>query len=120
VTVGGARTPDGEARRAVVEHERALVIDLITLTLNHGVFAVRAASSLAEAKAILEDWVPNMSVVHVDHRELRAPLVQDRLRLGEAARGPDDEAAVVQGQRDEVHDERAIVEHERAACFASW
>jgi len=54
VTVGRASAPPGlEARRALVLHDRALVIDLITLTLNHGVFAVRAASSLAEAEAIL-------------------------------------------------------------------
>ena len=38
-----------EARRALVLHDRALVVDLITLTLTHGVFAVRAASTLAEA-----------------------------------------------------------------------
>ncbi|MBI2763123.1 MAG: response regulator transcription factor [Chloroflexi bacterium] len=56
-----------EARRALVLHDRPLVVDLITLTLNHGVFAVRSASSLAKAKAILEDWVPNMSVVDMDH-----------------------------------------------------
>ena len=33
---------------------------------------------------------------------------------------PDDEAAVGQRQRDEVHHPRAIVEHERAACLAFW
>ena len=63
-----------EARRALVLHDRPLVVDLITLTLNHGVFAVRAASSLAEAKAILEDWAPNMSVVDMDHDDSTAVL----------------------------------------------
>ncbi len=56
-----------EARRALVLHDRPLVVDLITLTLNHGVFVVRAASSLEEVQAILEDWVPNLSVVDMDH-----------------------------------------------------
>jgi DNA-binding response OmpR family regulator len=57
-----------------VLHDRPLVVDLITLTLNHGVFAVRAASSLEEAQAILEDWVPNMSVVDMDHDDSTAVL----------------------------------------------
>ena len=43
--------PD-EARRALVLHDRQLVVDLIQLTLNHGIFVVRAAGSLAEAEAI--------------------------------------------------------------------
>ena len=42
-----------EARRALVLHDRPLVVDLIELTLNHGVFVVRAAHNLAEADAIL-------------------------------------------------------------------
>jgi DNA-binding response OmpR family regulator len=57
-----------------VLHDRPLVVDLITLTLNHGVFAVRAASSLEDVKAILEDWVPNMSVVDMDHDDSTAVL----------------------------------------------
>ena len=56
-----------EARRALVLHDRALVVDLITLTLNHGVFAVRAASTLAEADAILRDWSPHLAVIDMDH-----------------------------------------------------
>ena len=63
-----------EARRALVLHDRPLVVDLITLTLNHGVFAVRAASTLAEAEAILEAWAPNISVVDMDHDDATAVL----------------------------------------------
>jgi DNA-binding response OmpR family regulator len=55
------------ARRAMVLHDRQLVVDLIELTLNHGLFAVRAARSLAEADAILADWRPNITVVDMDH-----------------------------------------------------
>ena len=36
-------SPDLEARRALVFHDRPLVVDLISLTLNHGMFLVRAA-----------------------------------------------------------------------------
>ena len=74
MTAGPGTAPVVEARRALVLHDRPLVVDLITLTLNHGVFAVRAASTLAQVKAILEDWVPNMSVVDMDHDDSTAVL----------------------------------------------
>ena len=60
-------TPDVEAHRALVLHDWPVVVDLITLTLNHGVFAVRAASDLAAAEAILVDWHPNLAVIDMDH-----------------------------------------------------
>ena len=69
MTVGRASAPGLEARRALVLHDRALVVDLITLTLNHGVFAVRTASSLAEAEAILAEWGPRLAVVDIDHAD---------------------------------------------------
>jgi DNA-binding response OmpR family regulator len=64
----------GEARRALVLHDRPLVVDLIELTLNHGLFIVRAAQSLAEAEAILVDWLPHMTVVDMDHDDSTALL----------------------------------------------
>jgi hypothetical protein len=48
-----------EARRALVLHDRQLMVDLIQVTLNHGLFAVRAAHDLAEAEAILAEWHPH-------------------------------------------------------------
>jgi DNA-binding response OmpR family regulator len=65
-----------------VLHDRPLVVDLIELTLNHGVFAVRAARDLAEAEAILTDWQPHLAVVDMDHDESTALLG----RLGAANR----------------------------------
>ena len=56
MTQGQPDARETEARRALVLHDRALVVDLIELTLNHGLFVVRAATSLAEAEAILTDW----------------------------------------------------------------
>jgi DNA-binding response OmpR family regulator len=44
-----------------------LVVDLIELTLNHGLFVVRAARTLAEAEAILTDWRPHLTVIDMDH-----------------------------------------------------
>ena len=67
-------TPDGNARRAMVLHDHQIVVDLIELTLNHGVFAVRAASSLAEAEVILAEWRPHMTVIDMDHDDSTALL----------------------------------------------
>jgi DNA-binding response OmpR family regulator len=65
-----------EARRALVLHDRPLVVDLIELTLNHGVFVVRAAQNLAEADAILATWRPHLAVVDMDHDDSTALLQQ--------------------------------------------
>jgi DNA-binding response OmpR family regulator len=74
MTDGHVNTAEGEARRALVLHDRPLVVDLITLTLNHGGFAVRSASSLAEAEAILHEWGPQLAVVDMDHDDSTALL----------------------------------------------
>ncbi len=63
-----------DARRALVLHDRQLIVDLIELTLNHGLFIVRAASNLAEAEAILAEWRPDMTVVDMDHEDSSALL----------------------------------------------
>ena len=59
--------PTDGARRALVLHDRQLVVDLIELTLNHGLFVVRAAMSLAQAEALVAEWGPHLSVVDMDH-----------------------------------------------------
>jgi two-component system alkaline phosphatase synthesis response regulator PhoP len=69
-------TQRDEARRALVLHDRPLVVDLIQLTLNHGLFVVRAASSLAEAEAILDQWRPDLTVVDMDHEDSTALLTR--------------------------------------------
>jgi two-component system, OmpR family, KDP operon response regulator KdpE len=56
-----------QARRALVLHDRKLVVDLIELTLNHGLFVVRAANGLADAEQILREWHPDMAVIDMDH-----------------------------------------------------
>ncbi len=73
----------GDARRALVLHDRQLVVDLIELTLNHGLFVVRAAGTLAEAEAILADWQPHLAVIDMDHDDSTALLGQlGRLEVG--------------------------------------
>lgn len=63
-----------DARGALVLLDRPLVVDLIELTLNHGVFVVRAARTLAEADAILAEWRPHMAVVDMEHEDSAALL----------------------------------------------
>ena len=43
------------------------MVDLVELTLNHGLFIVRAARDLAEADVIMADWSPHLAVVDMDH-----------------------------------------------------
>jgi DNA-binding response OmpR family regulator len=63
----GGEGSDAEARRALVLLDRPLLVDLIRLTLNHGLFVVRAAQGLADAEKILVDWRPHMTIVDMDH-----------------------------------------------------
>jgi DNA-binding response OmpR family regulator len=65
----GVASAQQDSRRALVLHDRPLVVDLITLTLNHGVFAVRAASNMAGAEAILAEWQPHMAVIDMDNAD---------------------------------------------------
>jgi DNA-binding response OmpR family regulator len=58
----------------MVLHDHQLVVDLIELTLNHGLFVVRAAESLAEAEALLTEWRPHMTVIDMDHDDSTALL----------------------------------------------
>jgi len=74
MTDGELSAPGVEARRALVLHDRPLVVDLIQLTLNHGLFVVRAAANLAEAEAILAEWPPNVTVIDMDHDDSTALL----------------------------------------------
>ena len=69
MTVPWVDAPPEDARRALVLHERPAVVDLIELTLNHGLFVVRAAQTLAEAWDLLATWHPHMAVVDMDHDE---------------------------------------------------
>jgi two-component system, OmpR family, alkaline phosphatase synthesis response regulator PhoP len=68
MTVRSVESPRPDnARRALVLHDRPTVVDLIELTLNHGLFVVRAAQTMAEAMDLLVNWRPHMAVVDMDH-----------------------------------------------------
>ena len=67
MTESRTKAPEVEAHRALVLHDRQLIVDLIELTLNHGLFVVRSARNLEEAEAILTTWQPHMTVVDMDN-----------------------------------------------------
>ena len=60
--------PD-DARRALLLLDRPIIVDLVRLTLNHGLFVVSAASTLAEATSLLDGWSPHLAVVDMDHEQ---------------------------------------------------
>jgi len=71
---GQLNAPAADPRQALVLHDRPLVVDLIQLTLNHGMFVVSAAGSMAEAEAILAKLRPHLAVVDMDHDDSTALL----------------------------------------------
>jgi len=52
------------------------MVDLIELTLNHGLFVVSAATSLAEAEAVLAGQRPHLAVIDMDHDDSTALLTR--------------------------------------------
>lgn len=65
---------DVAARRAMVLHDRPLVVDLVELTLNHGLFVVRGVGTFTEAVALLDEWQPHLAVIDMDHDDSTALL----------------------------------------------
>ncbi len=54
---------------AFVLHDRDMIVGLVQLTLNHGLFVVHAADNMAAADALLARWQPNMAIVDMDHAD---------------------------------------------------
>ena len=46
--------------------EQPLIVEVIKLTLNHGVYVTREAQDVAEATAVLEEWQPHLAVIDMD------------------------------------------------------
>jgi len=74
MTSGKVASNEGEALRALVLCARTDDVDIIKLTLNHGVYVVEAARNLDEAEAILVDWPPQLVVLDMDHDDSTALL----------------------------------------------
>jgi DNA-binding response OmpR family regulator len=52
--------------RVLVLADQPLVVDLISLTLNHGAFLTRDVSTLDEAREAVADWQPHVAVIDMD------------------------------------------------------
>jgi DNA-binding response OmpR family regulator len=59
-----------------VLHDNQLIVDLIELTLNHGLYLVRSADSLSDAERLLAEWRPHMAIVDMDHQDSTALLAR--------------------------------------------
>jgi DNA-binding response OmpR family regulator len=67
--------PD-DARRALLLLDHPIVVDLVQLTLNHGLFVVRAASTLEDAVSIVDSWSPHLAVIDMDHEHATEMLAR--------------------------------------------
>jgi two-component system alkaline phosphatase synthesis response regulator PhoP len=65
-----------EARRALLLVDRPLVVSLIELTLNHGLFMVRAVDALEEAEDVLASWTPDLAIIDMEHDDATALLAR--------------------------------------------
>ena len=57
--------PRGPARVLVIL-DRPMVIELIKLTLNHGVYSVRAAATAGDVAVALAEWQPHLAMLDMD------------------------------------------------------
>jgi len=46
--------------------DRPVLIELIKMTLNHGVYAIRTAATCPEVAAALRDWQPHLAILDID------------------------------------------------------
>src|SRR5215216_4922190 len=57
--------PRGPARVLVVL-DRPMMIELIKMTLNHGVYTTRTATSAHEVATVLTEWQPHLAIIDMD------------------------------------------------------
>jgi two-component system, OmpR family, response regulator len=52
--------------RVLVVVEQPLIVEVIKLTLNHGIYVTREVQDVAEATAVLGEWHPHVAVIDMD------------------------------------------------------
>jgi two-component system KDP operon response regulator KdpE len=72
------------ARRVLVLHDQTLLVELIELTLNHGIFEVHGAATLDDADSVLARWSPDLAVIDMDHED--GPALMQRLGTSNSLR----------------------------------
>jgi DNA-binding response OmpR family regulator len=58
--------PLSGSARVLVMVEQPLLVEVIKLTLNHGVYVTREAQDVTEATAALGEWHPHLAVIDMD------------------------------------------------------
>ena len=58
--------PASGPARVLVMVEQPLIVDVIQLTLNHGVYVTREARDVPEATVALAEWHPHLAVIDMD------------------------------------------------------
>ena len=46
--------------------DRPVLVELVRMTLNHGVYSTRAVASTDEVEAIVADWQPHLIILDMD------------------------------------------------------
>ena len=52
--------------RVLMILDRPMLVELIKLTLNHGVYATRAVATSDEAESVVAEWQPHLVIVDMD------------------------------------------------------
>ena len=55
-----------EPARVLVMLDQPLVAEIVSFTLNHGVYDTRTATRVEEASALLHEWHPHVAVLDMD------------------------------------------------------
>ncbi len=58
--------PARDPARVLVMVEQPLLVEVIKLTLNHGVYITREAKDVSEATAVFGEWHPHLAVIDMD------------------------------------------------------
>ena len=61
-----ARTSAYPPARILMMVEQPLIVEVIKLTLNHGIYVTRETYDVAEATAVLGEWEPHLAVIDMD------------------------------------------------------
>ena len=62
----GPNFSSGEPARVLVMLDQPLVAEIVSFTLNHGVYDTRTAISVEEATPLLNEWRPHVAVLDMD------------------------------------------------------
>jgi DNA-binding NtrC family response regulator len=73
--------PRGPARVLLVL-DRMPLVELIKMALNHGVYAVRAATLAADVASVLAEWQPHLALIDMDLEGARIMALLQETPLG--------------------------------------